>query len=240
MSDRLSKDVFNSSDSAVLAAIAEDFKAPLLEIAYTAELASLTGRVESFDQIRITARSAMAEIDSLLLGLRASEGQLVLPLSPQAPSSVVYQTLQSLKPVAKRYSCSLEYHKPKHMSLVLVHEQTLKHVLVSLAQSIMKMSEGYSRTPKLDLKIEAGSKKSSVTLTTNALIGDMLKDVTSQTAAFESGQRSHNFIVGGPAAGFYVASKLLESMQAKLSLFKKSGNYGVKIELLNSKQLSLV
>ena len=230
--------VMSLTDPLVLAAVAEDLRAPLLQIAYAAELAKITGNTDAIDDICRTARLAMAEVDNLLLGLKNTEAQIGLPLTPRAPSSITYEVLQELKPLAGRYGCSLRLEKPAQKT-AMIHASTLKQVISSLTQELMKLATGYSRQPELVFDVQSTHRGSSISVTTRADIKPIMVELFGQVKRLQSRKPSAMLLANGPAAGFYVAERLLASMEAELKsvVGKRSG---FKIELLPSTQLSMV
>lgn len=229
------KSVF--ADEAVLLAIAEDLRAPLLHIAYAAELAEATGNVLTYRDIQTTAKSAMADIDSLLLGLRATEGQLELPLSPVAPSAIMYEAAQELKSTANLYGCQVFFDSKKQSSLAMLHSLTLRHVICSLGQMLMKTGSGYSRKPELHLMV-GGSKKPTLSVMMRGDIAGIIQDIQSRSKKFST--QYSTIMTAGPAAGLRISEQLLKGMEAEIKTIHKGSLHGFQINLLPSTQLNLL
>ncbi|MDQ3093945.1 MAG: hypothetical protein M3Q70_02085 [bacterium] len=226
-------------DNKILAAIAEDLRAPLLKIAYTAELASFTKNINSYGEIEMTARSLLSEIDSLLLGIKHSYGQLDLHLSPMAPSAVLYEAIQRLKPLAHSRKFLLLSEPQKNHQLAMVHPTVLCHVISSLSRTLIEISSGHSKERFLNYQIAVEKQMPTLSIVTTTNAESLIKEVFSKIS--KTNGNLTNLIVGSDfASGIYVVQQLLASMNASIKPTKNSKGAGFKILLTPSTQLSIV
>ncbi|MDQ2973021.1 MAG: hypothetical protein M3Q79_00885 [bacterium] len=229
----------SDKDNKILAAIAEDLRAPLLKIAYTAELASYTKNIHSYEEIELTARSLLSEIDSLLLGIKQSYGQLDLHLSPMAPSAVLYEAIQRLKPIANARKFTLHSEIPKSHQLAMVHPTVLGHVISSLSRTLIEISSGHSKERYINYQLAAEKQAPTLSIVTTANAEPLIKEVFSKIS--KTNGNVSTLIVGSDfASGIYVVQQLLASMNAAIRPTKNFKGAGFKIIFTPSTQLSIV
>ncbi len=232
--------LLNGNDSSILGALANDLRAPLLQISYLAELAQATGSQTSLSEIELIAKAAMTDIDSLLLGLRSSVGQLELPLQSMSPSAVIYDTLQTLSPYAKRYRCGLNADVQKR-TIAMINPGALTYVLKSLSQTLIKLGSGLSTKPMLHLDCHLVKGRPEVQLLFDGEIGELLKNSVNRAEQFSTVSKiTKPQLISSGAASLFVVQQLVDSMQAKLKLISKSNSHGFSLSLMPSNQLSLI
>lgn len=223
----------------IVGAIADDLKTPLMQIAYSAELAKHTKNLDSFDEIEHLARAAMNDIDSLLLGLRSTVGQLELPLLAQAPSASVYDAIVLSSGFLSKHNFLIETEF-KSKALAMLNPEGLVAVLRTLIRTLSQVSNGFAKDNKLRLVVSLHANSPTITILSSADVADSLKAMSKKCRA-NYHKESGGVITGsGPAAGLFVAEQLLKAMKGKINTITTPKQCGFRLTLTPSAQLQIV
>lgn len=214
----------------LLEALAEELKLPLLQIARMSEL-------EDSRDIKQTAEIALRLIDGYVLGMQ-SEEQVTLRLEPLTMSSILYETAEALKPLARRNGCEVRVDIGTKLAPVMGDRRLLQHAFTILGYELL---HGLAETSKPTLtfamhrsnsQVVAGVFSDSPGLTTDAFRrAKALMGVARQTLP---GGLSAN------GAGIFIADCLLHGMASSFRVARHNKQLGLAASLLPSHQLQLV
>ncbi|MEI7682996.1 MAG: hypothetical protein WCJ24_01695 [Candidatus Saccharibacteria bacterium] len=217
------------SNDRLLAALAEELKLPLLQIARQAELANQA-------DIEMSASQALWFVDSYLLSQQLLQ-QSSLELEPVAVSSVLQDAAQTLDSLAKQYNCGLELSISGRFMPAMAHRQALETALVGLGSSLITASQ---------------DKKPRLILAAHRTQGGVVAGVFSSTdglsqAVFQRGlslygkaRQPMQELTSHTGAGIFVAAELLSSMESILRVAKHHKLTGLAATLQQSRQLALI
>ncbi len=223
----------------LLRAMAEELKAPLLQIARQAEYTQKQPDVAMLRDIELSANQALWFVDSYLLSQQLLD-QAVLELEPVSVSAVLHDVTQALADVAKQYNCQLELQLSGRYGPVMAHAHGLKTALIGLGHTLIAAGEQYDRPHRLVL----GAHKTRD--------GGIVAGVFSQTdglsqAVYRRGrelygkarQPFNEFSTQG-GTGVFVAEALFASMESELRVATHNKITGLAATLQPSRQLLLV
>jgi K+-sensing histidine kinase KdpD len=226
-------------DTTLLRSIAEQLKTPLAIIARQAELGQLTGDMQLVDanSIHTQATTALALVESYLLGLQLMYEQTDLLLEPVSISSTLVDVAHELDAFAKQYDVGLELRIGGKYQPVMAHGRGLRSALLSLGYALL---EGYPlRHQKLTLAVHR-TPHGIVT----GLYGDyeQLSSKQWRRALEVQGQARQPFqaLSSGSGAGIFVAQTILRAMTTKLRVGKHLNQHGLATTLQPSQQLQFV
>jgi hypothetical protein len=223
----------------IVGALADDLKTPLMQIAYTAELARHTKNLDSFGQIELLARSAMNDIDCLLLGLRSGLNQLELPLVAQSPSAAVYDAINLSHSFIKRYGCqvSTDFRVKNN---AMLNPEALTAVLRTLLRTIATIGYGFSKVQKIMIYVGQKNNCPNIKIISSADIKQALRQISVDGLKHKNSADLSHIAGGGPTASIYVANQLLCAMNGKLKLISSTAGSGYSMTLMPSAQLKIV
>lgn len=241
MSVSLAKDYSSSESQALLHAVAEELKLPLLHIARSAELARLTGNSleETLRNVQMSADSALELVDSYMLGIELADEQQSLVLEPVSASSILYDTVQDLQDIAKRYNVELELDINGSYGPVMAHRDGLKAALFSLGAAFIE-GQPLSSHHRV-ITIAAHRVKTGIMA---GIYGDSLVSPEQLRSAYKlySQQVRQPFsqLSANSLAGVFVARSILQAMAADLKAVRYHKQVGLAALLQPSRQLLLV
>lgn len=227
----------------LLLAVAEQLKLPLLQIARSAELVSLSRDTtdSSLASIQTTADMAMQLLDSYLFGARlALEGEYSSSIEPVSVSSVLYDTGQQLSAMAKLYGVELQLNIEGKFAPVLTNRQGLQSALTSLGYALIEALPSQN-TKKLTLSLAAHNSRYGV-------VAGIYTDVEQLTTdALRQGRKLHGHIrqplatlSPSSGAGVFVADAILQAMDSQLRPTRHRNLHGLGTVLRPTPQLQLV
>jgi hypothetical protein len=232
----------NSSEmQALLTAVAEELKLPLLHISRSAELAEITNNPsrEVLQQVQQTASSALELIDSYMLGLHLAGSQQILQLEPVSASSVIYDVAHRLHKVAERYEVGLEMQLKGAHEPVMANQEGLKAALLSMGTAFIEAQPH-------------GDKRQTITLAAYRTSGGFVAGMYSEACNISPAQLRAAIGFYGKvrqplgqfsstgAAGIFVAQQILKAMAAQLKTARHHKEAGIAAILQPSRQLQLI
>lgn len=225
----------------LLLSVAEQLKLPLLQIARSAELASLQPGTADMAGIQTTADAAIKLLDSYLFGARlALEGEYRLSMEPVSVSSVLYDTGQQLDALARLYGVELQLQIEGRFAPVLTNREGLQSALTSLGYALIEALPTLN-AKKLTLHLAAHNSRYGV-------VAGVYSDVEQLTAdALRQGRKLHGHIrqplaslSPSSGAGVFVADAILQAMDTELRPTRHRNLYGLGAVLRPTPQLQLV
>jgi hypothetical protein len=213
----------------LLAAMAEELKLPLLQIARQAELSQQT-------DIELSATQALWFVDSYLLSQQLLR-QSSLDLEPVAVSAVLQDAAHALEGLARQYNCKLELQISGRYLPAMAHRQALQTALVGLGSSLITASQ--EKQPRLILAAHRTNG--------GVVAGVFSRSEGLSQAVFQRGRSLYGKarqpmqeFTSHSAAGVFVAAELLDSMETTLRVAKHHKLTGLAATLQQSRQLVLV
>lgn len=216
----------------LLAALAEELKLPLLQIARSSEL-------DKNETIQQTSEMALKLIDSYVLGIQTTD-QTTLQLEPVTLASILYDTAEVLRPLARQNGYEIIIDVGGKIGPVMGDRRVLQHAFTVLGYELMNAnSDGENTKPVLTLathrsksSVVAGIFTDNPHLTTDAfrraraLVGSARQTFPSGTAA--------------NGAGIFIADTLLRNLSSSFKIARHNKQVGLAATLLPSQQLSIV
>ncbi len=230
---------------ALLRAVAEELKRPLIYIARQAEL----GRhqeaisVETLVQVQANADAATRLVDSYMLGLDLAQQRLELELEPVSLSSVLYDVAHDITPLFKQHGGSVALKFGGRYGQVMAHRAGLSAALSCLGGVLSTLldsgdTEGET-TPQLVVAAHRSPQGGIITgLYVSGLHGS-LGLMNGQRLLGSAAQPFTKTLYSG-GAGVFVAQQLFDSMGSRLRDGRFRGDYGLAATLQQSQQLRLV
>lgn len=213
-----------------------------LQIARLAELSRMPGRGDSlknWSAIQYMAESALVLTDSYVLNERLRQRLISPEIEPVTVSSLMYDALQQLVPLAKRYDVELVLDDYPRLSPVMSDGMILQAALSSLGQMFV-LAEAQKEDPR---PVRFAAHKSRYGVVTGLYTADNGLSVTafrrSKTLHGNSRQPMTSF-TNGSAANVFVAESLLQSIAAKLHVARYHKLTGLATTLPACNQLQLI
>lgn len=223
----------------LLLSVAEQLKLPLLQIARQAEYGQLSGEGD-LAGIQATADNALRLLDSYALGVRMSLEHQPLITEPVSIASVLYDTGQQLRTLAKRYGVDLELNIAGKFVPVMAHRDGLQAALVSLGSALIEALPGLD-SPQLKLQLATHRCRYGIVAGVYADTNQLSNEILQRGRALQGRARqplsSLTYMSG---AGIFVADAILEAMRLKLSVSRHHHLYGLGTVLQPTNQLQLV
>ncbi len=223
----------------LLKALAEELKAPLLQIARQAELVAMSGgqSVEDARRIETTASQALWFVDSYVLSQQLQE-QTQLALEPVAIPAILHETALLLEPLADQFDCTITLRISGRLRPVLAHRQGLQTALLALGSTFITMSQ-----PGVDNHVVLAAHTNREGIVAGVFSA---ADGLSQ-AVYRRGQQLYGrarqplqSATAGSGAAFYVADSLLGVMNSRLRVTQYQKLNGLAATLQPSHQLRLI
>lgn len=222
--------------------VTEQLARPLVTLSRLSELAAADDPVRAADYWRIVqgiADSSLRLVESYALNLRMHGKLTPLALEPVTVSALLYDTAESLAPLAGRYGVKLELDTGPRVQPVLADRAVLQSAFESLGQVfITAQAEADEHSP---VRLSAHRSRYGVVA---GLYGGSVQLGT------ESLRRAHQVhgkarqplqqLVSGPAAGVFVADSLLQTLEARLHVARYHNMTGLAATLQPSQQLQLI
>jgi hypothetical protein len=225
-------------DERLLKALAEQLKAPLLQIARSAELQARAADIHRLPHIQYVAETALSYIDAFLLSVDRQASEL-LALEPVSVSSILNDTAHQLEQFAKDHNCDVEVHLSGKYGPVMAHNESLQSALMLLGYSLIEAQTPQDKRHQVVL----AAHKSSRGLVT----GVFDNQAGLSTDVFRRGRALYGTVrqplpavSGGAGAGVFIADALLRSMSAPLRVARHNSLTGLAATFHASSQLQLV
>lgn len=226
---------------ALLKAVAEELKLPLMQIARNSELAAMNinSTEEILGNIGDSAKSALELIDGYILGLQLAEQQQALKLEPVSAAAVMYDVAHKLDALAKRRELSLQLQIRSAEAPVMANRAGLSAALLSMGTAFVEAQP-------------MEEKQQIITMAAYRAPGGLAAGLYSQACNVSSSQLKAAMGFAGKmrqpfgqfsahsAAGVFVAQQILQAMAARLRVAKHNKQSGIAAILQPSRQLELV
>jgi len=221
--------------------VAEQLSRPLLALSRLGELAAGDPALaaEQWPVVHTLAESSLQLVESYALGLRVQGKVMPLALEPVTVSSLLYDTAEQLKPLARQYGVELEIDTGPRTLPVLADRAVLQAAFESLGQ-VFVAAQAEAETPG-SVRLMAHRSRYGVVA---GLYGDTarLGADSLRRAHLVRGRARQPFqqFVSGPAAGVFVADNLLRTLEAHLHVARYHHLNGLAATLRPSHQLQLI
>lgn len=213
------------------AALAEQLKVPLLQIARLSELPAK----QAMPHISLISEQALRLVD----GFIESQDQTALALEPLNTSAVLYDVAQLMQPLAKASDYQIEIDMSGSNRPIMAHRGTLKTMLLLLGSSLIEGGTEEDATRHLIL----GTHRSSHGI----VVGAFSSDVTVSERALQLTRQLHGranqaapALGAAGGAGLAIADRLSNRMQAPLKAYRHRTLTGIGSLFVPSQQLSLM
>ena len=226
----------------LFATLAEQVKTPFVQIAHAAELSRLNpGKKELdvlFDTISLTSQAAMKLIDGYLMSVQLQRGAY-LPLEPVSLSSVLHDSMGSLKSYAAAHNCTIELAVSGKYGPVMARPEVVKTAIESLGYSFIEAAGAMGKKTRLLLMVRRSPHGITAGVFSDA--GRLSSTLFKQAKILKGIARQPlGEFSAGSGAGVFVADALFDWLQSpmRVSTYKKL--HGLSATMSLSKQLSLV
>lgn len=220
--------------------VADELKTPLQQIARQAELSRLSGQ-NNLENIQTTADMALKLLDNYALGVRLALDPTASSYEPVSVASVLYDTGQELRALAKNYGVSLELNIAGRYSPVMANRQGLQAALVSLGAALIEALPALE-SPQLKLHLATHRCNSGI-------VAGLYADAAQINAALlkrgggekrNTSRQPLSSLTHTSGAGVLVAENILSAMDLKLHASRHQKLYGMGTILQPNSQLQLV
>lgn len=225
----------------LLRSVAEQLKVPLTIIARQAELSQLAGKVEAQElaTVHSQAATALALVDSYLLGLELSREQANLELEPVSVSSTLVGIAHDLYFVARQNGVDLEVQVAGKYEPVMANQRGLRAALLSLCYGLVEATGEQQNRRHLTLAVHR---------TPHGIVAGMYSDFQDleakawRTALELRGRAAQPFtaLSAGSGAGLFVADAIMRSMDTRLRVGRHQKECGLAATFHPSQQLAFV
>lgn len=224
-----------NADYRLLTALAEELKLPLLQIARQSELAALQNK--QAPNISQTAEMAMKLIDGYILGLQTAD-QIHLELEPVTLSSILYDTAEALKGVAKEQGYELRIDVSRKFGPVMGDRRALQTAFTILGYELMTApAEDKANTITLATHRSRSGVVAGIFADNPLLSTDAFRRARALTG---SARQTLPAATAASGAGIFVADNLLRVVSSSFKIARHHNQTGLAATLLASKQLELV
>ncbi|MGD0284053.1 MAG: hypothetical protein ABSB12_00450 [Candidatus Saccharimonadales bacterium] len=226
----------------LLRVVAEEIKRPLIEIARSSELVSLTDQsaLETvIATVETSANTALDLIDSYLLGLQLAGQQQFLQLEPISIGSVLYDTAHDLEKFAQVYNAKVQLSFKKTQRSVMAHGNGLHAALVNMGRVIIESQAEHNPPAVINLGLHnyAG-------LIVAGIYSDMEPIAPAYLRAacklYSRTRQPFRQLSSSSAAGIFIAHNILQAMSVRLRTARYNKQAGLAITLQPSYQMQLV
>jgi hypothetical protein len=223
----------------LLAALAEELKLPLLQIAHKSQLARRNNDIAQLADIETTAEASLRLIDSYLFTTQTLMGQQRLDLQPVSVEATMHDVANYLDKIAKLYDCKLEVKSTRRLGLVMAHPEGLRAALTSLVYSFITSSTGAEQNT---IVLNAAMSKSGVEAGVFAQEKAFQKNAMKRARElFGKARQPFTGLGHSNGAGIYVAETLFLAMAASgIEVKTRRHAGGLCATMLPSRQLSLL
>ena len=201
--------------------------------------ASDTTLETTLKRVHDLAEAATQLTEAYALSARLQQ-QVVTPnVEPVAISSLFYDTVQQLMPLAKQYGVELRLDDLTRLQPVVGDAQILRAVLMSLGQ-IFVLAAAESDTP-VQVRFAAHRSRYGIVAGIYTPASELSVDAFRRAKKlYATTSQPLSRLVSGPATGVFVADTLLQSLSAKLHVARYRHLTGLAMTLPMCKQLQLV
>ena len=225
----------------LLKVVIEQIKLPLIHMARQAELASLTSTELDPASISNIADMTIKLIDSYLLSLATSD-QIELGLEPVSLASVLQNTADNLKGVAKLYNCEVELELSGKYAPVMSNKNRLEAAFTMLGFSVIEAQTVRSNNKKvnrvyLSTYKTAGGVSGGIFSPQIEIDNDDLRRGLNAAGTARQGLPSVSHVSG---AGIFIADAIFESLSSTLRAARYHKMNGLAATLIPSQQLRLI
>ncbi|HSX27789.1 MAG TPA: hypothetical protein VLG25_03335 [Patescibacteria group bacterium] len=225
-------------DGRLLRAMAEQLKAPILQIARQLEFEGQQN--ESLAELSEQAEVALNLLDSYLLSTELHLAKEPLELEPVAISSMLYDTAHNLSNIAGQYNCQVELQLSGKYEPVLAHKKSLGAALTTLGYSFIEAQNIENLADKTVITLAAHRTRYGIIAGIYGEQEGLSKDIYRRAKKLYG--RAHQSLSISPStgAGVFLADALLASMSSHLHVSHHKNLSGLAATLLSSSQMSLV
>lgn len=226
----------------LLLSVSDQLKLPLTQIARMAELAQTTGQtLDYWKEVEVTAAAALSLVESYALSLRLSS-QLERPeLAPLTVSSLLYDTAESLSPMAKKCGVELQLDTGLRALPVLGDRQVLLAALSALGYVFIEGSMTGPDDDPVVLRLSAHRSRYGIVAGIYSSTPGMATDSLRRARAlYGRARQPYSQLTFGPAAGVFVADSLLSSLSTRLHAARYHKFNGLAVTLTPGRQLQFV
>lgn len=231
-----------SNSQAVLLAVAEQLKLPLLQLARQAELSRMQGNIDMHGLARMqaTADRALGLLDAYALAVRLQLESENLAIEPVSISSVLYDAAHQLEQHAQQYGVNLELHLAGKYGTVMAHRAGLEAALVSLGLSLIEALPA-QESPQLRLQLATHRCRYGLVAGLYADADKLTSEVLRQGRSLHGHSRQPlQAVTHTAAAGVFVADALFAAMDLELKASRHQKLYGLGAVLQPNYQLQMV
>jgi hypothetical protein len=230
----------------LLLGVAEELKMPLMQIAHLAEMtAKSADDITSFRAIQSTADTGLQLIDNYILGIRLKTEPQLFELESVSVSSVLYDTGEKLRVLAKSYGVHLELSIGGRFAPVTANKEALQAALVSLGAALIEAIPALDGSMDRQLCLQLATHKSRY-----GIVAGLYSDVSQLSSSLLSSGRKLSRtsssrqplinLTHTSGAGVFVAETILNAMDLKLTASRHRNLYGIATILKTNNQLQLV
>lgn len=225
----------------LLKVVIEQIKLPLIHMARQAELASLMSTELDPASISNIADMTIKLIDSYLLSLATSD-QIELAIEPLSLASVLQNTADNLKGVAKLYNCEVELQLAGKYAPVMSNKNRLEAAFTMLGFSMIE-AQTVSPNKKKPNRVYLSSYKTAEGVSGGIfspqieIDNDDLRRGLSSAGTARQGLPSVSHVSG---AGIFIADAIFGSLSSTLRAARYHKMSGLATTLVTSQQLRLI
>lgn len=226
--------IIGDQTDTLFAALAEQLKTPLLQIARLSELKN----TDSTNQITAISEHALRLVDAYMH--TQAQAQAALILEPINASSVLYDAAHTLEPYARQFGCSIDIDLRGKSAPIMGHRHSLQTMMTLLGASLI---ESASENEPTGCRLVLGSHRSA----RGTVVGVFSRHVSVSEAALLLVRKIHGRasqvaptlgMAGG--AGLAIADQLSEQLSSPLKAYRHNSLSGIGALLLPSRQLYLL
>ncbi len=221
-----------ADNDALLTALADHLRMPLLQIARLAEM----GRPQTLPRISLISEQALRLVDAYVM----ARSQTELELEPLSAGAVMAEVAAVLDGFARDANYHIIIDQTTPTGLVMAHRPTLKMIFLLLGSSIIEA--GLEREA-IDRRLVFGIHKSSSGVVFGAFNSslELTQDVINMTRQLHGRARQAAPALGAAgAAGLAIADDLSNHMNSPLKSYRHKSLTGIGSLLLPTAQLQLL
>lgn len=221
-----------AENDALLTALADHLRMPLLQIARLAEL----GTPQTLPRIGVISEQALRLVDAYVM----ARSQAELTLEPLSAGAVMADVAHMLDDFARAADYQIVIDQSTPTGLVMAHKPTLKMMFLLLGSSIIEA--GIEREA-IDRRLVLGIHNSARGVVVGAFNSslELTQDVLNMTRLLHGRARQAAPALGAAgAAGLAIADDLSSQMQTPLKSYRHKSLTGIGSMLLPTAQLQLL
>lgn len=223
----------------LLRLLAEQLKLPLLQIAQSVELARW-GEAVNLERVESVAEAALNLVDGYVLGIQLATGQLGLNFEPVSVASVLYNSADKLKRIAREYNCAIEVDLGGRYGPVMADRGSLEVAMAALGYAFI---ESQTRHGSGQSRLVLAAHRGRLGLVAGAYgeHGELTAATLHRAKRIAGRARQPLPLLGhGSCAGIFVADTLLNAMSSGLRVARRHNLTGLAAVLQPSAQLTLI